>query len=122
MRAFAAGRTARKTTDLRVQALGAKGSILDQEKMPMFMRKGIVSTAAAREDKRRREARENGIILEREVKKAKTSKKKGRGDRPVDLPAVGRMRGAELRVSAREAKAIAASVKRPAERRKKKRR
>jgi hypothetical protein len=99
---------------MRVQALGAKGSILTQDKMPMGMRKGIVSTAAAKESKRRREARENGVILEREVKKAKTSKK-GRGERPVDLPGVGRMRGAELKVSAREAKAIADSVRRPAE-------
>ncbi|GAB1320494.1 pre-rRNA processing and 40S ribosomal subunit assembly [Madurella fahalii] len=107
-RAFSAGRTAHKTTDMRVQALGAKESILTQAKMPMTMRKGIVTTAASKEEKRRREARENGIILEREVKKVKT-KKKGRGDRPVDLPAVGRMRGAELRVSAREARAIAAS-------------
>ncbi|KAK3302163.1 uncharacterized protein B0T15DRAFT_294836 [Chaetomium strumarium] len=112
MRAFAAGRTARKTTDMRVQALGAKESVLAQAKMPMSMRKGIVSAAAEREAKRRREARENGIILEREGKKA-TPKKRGRGDRPVDLPAVGKMRGAELRVSAREARAIAASVRGP---------
>ncbi|KAJ4304382.1 pre-rRNA processing and 40S ribosomal subunit assembly [Collariella sp. IMI 366227] len=111
-RAFAAGRTARKTTDMRVQALGAKGSILSQAKMPMSMRKGIVGTAADKEAKRRKEARENGIILEREAKKAKT-KSRPRGDRPVDLPAVGRMRGAELRVSAREASAIAASARRP---------
>lgn len=108
-RAFSTGRTIRKTTDMRVQALGAKESILAQAKMPMAMRKGIVTTAVSKEEKRRREARENGIILEREVKKAKM-KKKG-GGRPVDLPAVGRMRGAELRISAREAKAIAASGK-----------
>ena len=120
-RAFAAGRTARKTTDMRVQALGAKDSILSQVKMPMAMRKGIVGAAADKESKRRREARENGIILEREMKKAKT-KKKGRGERPVDLPAVGRMRGAELKVSAREARAIAASVRGPAGKGKGKRR
>jgi hypothetical protein len=121
VRAFAAGRTARKTTDMRVQALGAKGSILSQSKMPMSMRKGIVGAAATKEGKRRREARENGIILERETKKAKITKRKGRGDRPVDLPAVGRLRGAELRVSAREAKAISDSVKAPAGRQKKSR-
>ncbi|KAL2134732.1 hypothetical protein VTI74DRAFT_10974 [Chaetomium olivicolor] len=120
-RAFAAGRIARKTTDMRMQALGAKESILSQAKMPMAMRKGIVGAAAEREAKRRREARENGIILEREVKKTKT-KNKGRGDRPVDLPAVGRMKGAELRVSAREARAIAASVRGPAGKGKGKRR
>ncbi|KAK3295937.1 uncharacterized protein B0H64DRAFT_159442 [Chaetomium fimeti] len=114
VRAFAAGRTARKTTDMRVQALGAKQSILSQSKMPMSMRKGIVGAAAVKEDKRRREARENGIILEREAKKPKITKKKGRGERPVDLPGVGRMKGAELRVSAREARDIAASVRAPA--------
>ncbi|KAK4106509.1 hypothetical protein N658DRAFT_502959 [Parathielavia hyrcaniae] len=120
-RAFAAGRTARKTTDMRIQALGAKESVLGQPKMPMSMRKGIVGAAAAKEQKRRREARENGIVLERESKKSKVSKKP-RGDRPVDLPAVGRMRGAELRVSAREARAIAASVRGPAGKGKGKRR
>ncbi len=107
---------------MRVQALGAKESILSQAKMPMSMRKGIVGAAATKEDRRRKEARENGIILEREVKKAKTTKKKGRGERPVDLPAVGRMRGAELRVSAREVKAIAASVRGPVGKTKRKRR
>ncbi|KAL2164464.1 hypothetical protein VTH06DRAFT_3680 [Thermothelomyces fergusii] len=111
LRPFATGRTAHKTTDMRIQALGAKESILTQTKMPMAMRKGIASAAAAKEEKRRREARENGIILEREIKKPKTTKKKGRGERPVDLPAVGRMRGAELRVSAREARTIAESVR-----------
>ncbi|KAK4457183.1 hypothetical protein QBC42DRAFT_279670 [Cladorrhinum samala] len=105
-RTFAAGRTAKKTTDLRFQALGAKDSILTQAKMPMAMRKGIQSTAAAREGKRRREAKENGIILEREVRKQQPARKKGHRERPVDAPGVGRMRGSELRISAREARAI----------------
>ncbi|KAH6624859.1 hypothetical protein B0J18DRAFT_193329 [Chaetomium sp. MPI-SDFR-AT-0129] len=124
VRAFAAGRTARKTTDMRVQALGAKESVLSQAKMPMAMRKGITGAAVAKESKRRREARENGIILEREAKKPKTAaaQKKGKGNRPVDAPAVGRMRGAELRVSAREARAIAASVRGPAGKTRKRRR
>ncbi|AEO69255.1 407b7d6d-30ca-4090-a772-65d54238098e [Thermothielavioides terrestris] len=121
-RAFAAGRIARKTSDMRIQALGAKESILTQAKMPMSMRKGIVRAAAAREEKRRREARENGIVLEKEAKKPAKTKKKRRGDRPVDLPAVGRMRGAELKVSAREAQAIAASVRGPVGKGKHKRR
>ncbi|KAK3996073.1 hypothetical protein QBC44DRAFT_6479 [Cladorrhinum sp. PSN332] len=107
-RAFAAGRTAKRTTDLRFQALGAKDSILAQAKMPMSMRKGIVGTATAKDSKRRREAKENGIILEREVKKqpAKRKKQGGRGERPVDAPGVGRLRGAQLTISAREARAI----------------
>ncbi|ESU13548.1 hypothetical protein FGSG_07309 [Fusarium graminearum PH-1] len=102
---FAAGRTRQKATDMRVQALGSKVSIHKQEKMPMNMRKGIVAAAEARETKRRREAKENGIILERE-----TGKKKGRQDRrrdmAVDRPGIGRLRGAELRLSDKDIKGI----------------
>ncbi|KAK0722423.1 hypothetical protein B0T26DRAFT_674129 [Lasiosphaeria miniovina] len=112
-KSFAAGRTRRITTELRVQALGAKESMLTQSKMPMGMRKGISTAAISREAKRRREAKENGIILERESKNgpgAKPAKRKKRSsERPVDMPGIGRMRGAELRISAREAQAIAAS-------------
>ncbi|KAJ4268599.1 pre-rRNA processing and 40S ribosomal subunit assembly [Fusarium torreyae] len=104
-KSFAAGRTRQKATDMRVQALGSKLSIHKQEKMPMNMRKGIVAAAGAREAKRRREAKENGIILERE-----TSKKKGRKDRArdlaVDRPGVGRLKGAELRLSDKDIKSI----------------
>ncbi|KAK3375126.1 hypothetical protein B0H63DRAFT_268128 [Podospora didyma] len=106
---FAAGRTRRITTELRVQALGAKQSLLTQSKMPMSMRKGISTAVTSREVKRRREAKENGIILERESKKPAKPAKKKRSERPVDMPGVGRMRGAELRISAREAQAIASS-------------
>ncbi|KAF5251940.1 hypothetical protein FANTH_3006 [Fusarium anthophilum] len=104
-KAFATGRTRQKATDLRVQALGSKVSIHKQEKMPMNMRKGIIAAAGAREAKRRREAKENGVILERE-----TSKKKGRRDRgrdvAVDRPGVGRLKGAELRLSDKDIKSI----------------
>ncbi|VBB86483.1 Putative protein of unknown function [Podospora comata] len=109
-RSFAAGRTAKKTTDMRFQALGAKDSILGQAKMPMAMRKGIVSHATAKEAKRRKEAKENGIVLEREVKKSKPSRGRrggGRGEpREVGAPGVGRMKGATLRISAREAEVL----------------
>ncbi len=109
-KAFASGRTHQKTTDLRIQALGAKESVLTQTKMPMAMRKGIIKTAESREDARRREARENGIILERRMKTVPKSKlKKKRSERAVDLPAIGKMRGAALHISAREARAIEAS-------------
>ncbi|KAF4459192.1 swr1-complex 5 [Fusarium albosuccineum] len=98
---FAAGRTRHKATDLRVQALGSKMSIHKQEKMPMNMRKGIVAAADAREAKRRREAKENGVILERETGKKKRRRERG-GDLAVDRPGVGRLRGAELRLSDRD--------------------
>lgn len=71
----------------------------------MNMRKGIVAAAGARESKRRREAKENGVILERET--GKKSKKRDRGrDLGVDRPGVGRLRGAELRLSDRDVRGI----------------
>ena len=101
------GRIRRKTTDLRIQALGAKQSALAQAKMPMGMRKGINTAAVTKEDKRRREAKENGIILEREAKKVKSGGvKKNRSLRPVDLPGVGKLRGAELRITERDVRSI----------------
>lgn len=103
-KSFAAGRTRQKATDLRVQALGSKLSIHTQEKMPMNMRKGIVATANAREIKRRREAKENGIILERETSK-KPRRSRGR-DSGVDRPGVGRLRGSELRLNERDVRSI----------------
>ncbi|KAK8933028.1 Protein FAF1 [Metarhizium anisopliae] len=102
-KSFAAGRTRQKATDLRVQALGSKLSIHKQDKMPMHMRKGMAAAADAREAKRRREAKENGIILERETGK----QRRARGRRSdVDRPGVGRLRGAELRISERDVKRI----------------
>ncbi|KAK1966232.1 hypothetical protein LY78DRAFT_657517 [Colletotrichum sublineola] len=110
---FSEGRLRQRQADLRTQALArgvsGVGSIFTQEKMPMAFRKGIVAAAADREAKRRRQARENGIVLEKEAgpppgKKAK--KKAGRAERGVDGPAVGRMRGAELRLSERDVQSI----------------
>ncbi|EGO57850.1 hypothetical protein NEUTE1DRAFT_81805 [Neurospora tetrasperma FGSC 2508] len=106
-RAFAEGRIRKKTTDMRMQALGAKGSVLEQEKMPMNMRKGIKKASETYEQKRRREARENGIILEKASGKGKGNvKKRSGGDRPVDMPGIGRMRGAQLTISSREIRSM----------------
>ncbi|KAI5919928.1 hypothetical protein F4810DRAFT_456590 [Camillea tinctor] len=109
------GRNRHLATDLRVGALGAKSSIYAQARMPMAQRKGIAAAAAGREAKRRREARENGIVLERPgggagAGFAGKKKKKGVGmgmgpprrDRPVDAPAVGKLGGATLRLSKRD--------------------
>jgi hypothetical protein len=104
-RAFAAGRTRRKATDMRIQALGSSTSILKQDKMPMNIRKGITALADAKEAKRRREAKENGIILEREApKKAKRERRRDGGG--VDRPGVGKLTGASLRLSERDIKSI----------------
>ncbi|KAF7562184.1 hypothetical protein G7046_g1941 [Stylonectria norvegica] len=105
-KAFAAGRTRHKATDLRVQALGSKTSIHKQDKMPMNIRKGIVTAAGARETKRRREAKENGVILERETVKKKAKKDNTDRDMGVHRPGVGRLKGAMLTVSDRDVRKI----------------
>lgn len=111
---FTEGRTRKLTTDLRLQKLGSKESIFKQQKMPMCMRKGINTAKQEREAKRRREAKENGIILETAQKKGGSSKKrsKGRGGVAVDMPGMGKFRNGELRLSNREVKAVEMEGKR----------
>lgn len=70
----------------------------------MNMRKGIVAAAGAREAKRRREAKGNGVILERETGK-KRRRERGR-DSGVDRPGVGRLKGAQLTLSDRDVRKI----------------
>lgn len=105
-RPFAAGKLRVATTDLRLQALGSKTSLLKQAKMPMGMRKGINAAVAGREAKRRREAKENGIVLEREEKKDTRQRTGGRREGDVDAPAVGRLKGAQLTLSKRDIMSI----------------
>lgn len=97
------GTNRHKALDLRLQALGAKKSILKQENMPMSHRKGIQGKAARREESRRKEARENGIVLETAVKMKKAEKKRERG---VGGPSVGRFRGGTLSLSRRDLASI----------------
>lgn len=112
-KAFTEGRTRKLTTDLRLQKLGSKESIFTQHKMPMGMRKGINTAKQDREDRRRREARENGIILETAQKKGGGKKMaKGRGGVAVDMPGMGKFRNGELRLSNREVKAVEMEGKR----------
>ncbi|KAL6811017.1 hypothetical protein GGI42DRAFT_349976 [Trichoderma sp. SZMC 28013] len=105
-KAFSSGRVRQKALDMRIQALGSKTSILKQEKMPMHMRKGINAAAVEREAKRRREAKETGVILERETGKKKKRDRKSGGGGGGFGPAVGRLKGAELRISERDVKKI----------------
>ncbi|EON98144.1 hypothetical protein UCRPA7_6455 [Phaeoacremonium minimum UCRPA7] len=115
-RAFAEGRTRRITTDMRLQALGSRDSVLAQKKMPMGIRKGIAGAAAAREEKRRREAKENGIILERAIgggKNKAAGKRRRAGGLAVDMPGVGRMKGAELRLSQRDIRSMETPREKP---------
>ncbi|KAI9791991.1 MAG: hypothetical protein M1816_003260 [Peltula sp. TS41687] len=92
------GNNRHKAIDLHLQTVGAKASILTQEKMPMAHRKGIFAKAKRVEEKRRKEARENGIILEKAEKKSKSARSKIR-DRGVSGPGVGKFKGGTLRLS-----------------------
>lgn len=69
--------------------------------MPMSHRRGIIAKQSDREEKRRKEARENGIILE----KAQMGAKKGSGgkrDRGVGVPGVGKLSGGTLKLSKKD--------------------
>ena len=92
-----------KALDMRLQDLGAKTSAIQQERMPMSMRKGISTKAAGREATRRKEAAENGIILEKFKHQAKSQKHRARG---VTGPGIGKMQGSTLKLSARDVRNI----------------
>lgn len=87
----ATGKSRHKALDLRLQALGSRQSVFAQQKMPMHIRKGMVRKQGEREQKRRREAKDAGIILEREVRASKMGSSRRR-ERGVDGPAVGRFK------------------------------
>ncbi|KAI2471412.1 hypothetical protein F4781DRAFT_110682 [Annulohypoxylon bovei var. microspora] len=98
-----AGRNRHVATDLRLAALGSKTSIYKQTKMPMAHRKGIAAAATTRESKRRKEARENGIILERPASgTGKGNMKMRKREAAVDAPAVGKLRNGMLQLSRKD--------------------
>ncbi|KAI1448296.1 hypothetical protein F5Y02DRAFT_303657 [Annulohypoxylon stygium] len=108
-----AGRNRHKATDIRTSALGSKTSIYKQVKMPMSHRKGIAAAATARESKRRKEARENGIILERPTSgSGKGNVKMRKREKAVDAPAVGKLRNGMLKLSRKDITEIQGSEKR----------
>ncbi|KAI1337767.1 hypothetical protein F5Y15DRAFT_143424 [Xylariaceae sp. FL0016] len=101
------GRNRHLANDMRMAALGSKASIFAQAKMPMGMRKGIAAKAEGRETKRRTEARENGIVLERPVsKKGKSGGGMRKFQRGVDAPAVGKLSNGMLKLSKRDIASI----------------
>ena len=73
----------------------------------MSHRKGIEERAMVKEEVRRREAKENGIILEKEVKKKGGVKRKR--DKGVDAPGMGTFRGGTLKLSKRDVEEIQGS-------------
>ena len=95
------GSNRHKATDLRLQTLGAKTSLLRQEKLPMSHRRGILAKQNERQEKRRMEAKENGIVLER-AEMARDGKKSMKRDRGVGNPGVGKFQGGTLRLSKKD--------------------
>ena len=98
------GKNRHKALDLRMQSLGANASIYKQHNMPSSIRRGINAKASRKDEKRRREARENGIILEKPAFKSKTNA--GRRDRGVGGPSIGRFAGGTLNLSKRDVAAL----------------
>ncbi|GAB1729543.1 hypothetical protein NU195Hw_g178t1 [Hortaea werneckii] len=97
------GKSRLKALDMRLQDLGAKKGTMEQEKMPLSHRKGIKAKAANREVARRKDAAENGIILE----KAKATKgPERRRERGVGAPSVGKFKGGTLQLSSRDVKSM----------------
>ena len=97
------GKTRLRALDLRLHELGAKKSASEQEKMPLAHRKGIKAKAANRDASRRKEATENGVILEK-VKMARAPEK--RRERGVSAPSVGKFKGGTLKLSSRDVRSI----------------
>jgi hypothetical protein len=95
------GSNRHKATDMRLQALGAKKSLLRQEKMPMSHRKGMIAKQNDQDERRRREAKDNGIILERAKMAAKQSGDAKR-ERGVGGPGVGKFSSGTLKLSKKD--------------------
>ena len=93
-----------KSMDLHLQSLGAKHSVFTQKKMPMAQRKHMVTKARTTEEKRRAEAREAGIVLEKESRAPKKVEKKR--ERGVGGPSIGRFRGGTLSLSKQDVRSI----------------
>ncbi|KAG9692270.1 hypothetical protein KCU95_g7383, partial [Aureobasidium melanogenum] len=105
------GKNRHKATDLRLLELGSKTSIFAQKDMPRHHRVGIQKKKENKEIERRREAKENGIILERVRKEGTDGKGGGFGggnkrERGIGNPSVGRFSGGTLKLSKRDVAGI----------------
>ncbi|OCK82755.1 hypothetical protein K432DRAFT_292558 [Lepidopterella palustris CBS 459.81] len=100
------GANRQRALDMRLQTLGSKRSILTQKNMPMSHRKGIVAKATQREESRRKEAKENGIILEAATKMKKAERRRERG---IGGPGVGKFNGGTLKLSRKDVESIQGS-------------
>jgi hypothetical protein len=104
----ATGISRHKSTDLHLQSLGAKGSVFTQKKMPMAQRKHMIQKARVTDEKRRAEAKEAGVILERPTMGKPTAKRDDykKRERTVGLPSVGKFRGGTLNLSKKDVRDI----------------
>ena len=94
------GQNRHKALDLRLQDMGSKTSVFAQKNMPLAQRKGITAKVTEREELRRREAQENGIILEKAGKrKRKDSIMRQRG---IGAPSVGKFQGGMLKLNKKD--------------------
>ncbi|KAE8145238.1 hypothetical protein BDV25DRAFT_165088 [Aspergillus avenaceus] len=100
------GKNRLKALDLRMQSLGAKTSLY-QQNMPSLHKRGIKAKAEKKDEKRRREAKENGIILEKPTHKTKAGV--GRRERGVGGPSIGKFAGGTLNLSKRDLSAVQGS-------------
>jgi hypothetical protein len=78
-------------------------SVLEQQNVPMHIRKGVQKKATERESERRRQAKEAGVILERAVMKKQSIKRRERG---VGGPSVGRFSGGMLKLNRKDIQEI----------------
>lgn len=90
------GKSRLKALDQRIQDLGGKTSHLEQKKMPLSHRRGIAEKATNREQKRRKEAAESGVVLEKAKFASKSSKPRDTG---LGDPSIGRFKGGMLKLS-----------------------
>ena len=74
---------------------------MEQKSMPMLHRRGIEQKKKEKEADRRKEAREAGVILEKEKKVVRTSRGRSRG-KDIGAPGIGKMKSATLRISKRD--------------------
>lgn len=89
--------------DLSMRSLGAKNSTNFQKNMPMSHRKGIAAKKLATEEKRRREAKDTGVVLEKVARLKSNSVKRDRG---AGAPAIGRFEGGTLHLSRKDVRSI----------------
>ena len=76
----------------------------------MAQRKGIAHKARGKEERRRQEAKQNGIILEAPAKRKLN--KEGKRQRSIGTPSVGRFQGGMLKLSKRDVAKIVGPKKR----------